>query len=930
MRKILVLFLVLFALSFVSATVSVCENGKYGIINVTTDVMKDMGTSVCDFKAIGFVCSSIGCSSVSGNLWNGNVLSSSGSSLTLTYPTILQSSYGYGVYLYKEGYIPYEISANWAGWGSEGCYNAYFTRKSSCVSNITSFSFQNTSNTGIVNFTANGPIHNAGPLNYIPTSIKSQYQTNVSAKIEVRKNSVLVYSENKNFLIDFSGSKNTGFVFPLSPGNYHVKVYTNVSDAKCVVKVADIREFDFVVPPVGCLEDWTYGAWSACINGQQTRTATDSNSCGTTINRSEIIRSCSSCTNGETRNNLFLNNYCFSGDVWANYSFEQCSSNSWFLHYNSNFVEECAYECVNGECVDPFCVNGQTRSCGLTDVGECSRGIEVCSGNQWGSCIGAVNPVSEVCDGRDNDCDGSIDEGGVCDVCTNGASENRACNNGQVGVCARDGTQSRVCSSGNWGSWGACSASYIFPGVESCNNLDDDCDGSVDESLMRTVSSDLFCYNGLNIGKNDTVELCNSGSWQFWNFFPNQFNRSCSGSTILEDQYCSGSDLVQEWSSPICSSGACDRDYFDNSTRCVYGCENDTCNPPTDEPTCSVDYLDGDSDFDLNQIYYINKTGYYSVHGYASANSEDFVLKRVWYNRTSPLFTIDSWDPAGSSTVHDYIWKSTALSDNTLFVAGNHTICCIATSQRCSGVDNCEEKTGDDSCKSFCIDNQNPLISINHVPNMSLWNSSVFNWNWNIQDIGCAGIDSVNVSVKDSNGSVVYGASGYPYLNLTSYGLIVNHSYILNVSIVDNAGNSNSDSASITIVNLSNNGNQSNCTENWSCDGWDDCSDGEQIRDCNDLNSCGTELFKPTEERSCDDDEDDGCTNCGGRVYFDDSNTLSLNRGFNNATVDEFLLNSANGSSSGEFDYGFWIFILIMLIVIILFLVWLIYYLKYN
>ncbi len=43
---------------------------------------------------------------------------------------------------------------------------------------------------------------------------------------------------------------------------------------------------------VSCLEDWSCTSWSNCTNSQQTRTCSDSNSCGTIKNRPSLSQSC--------------------------------------------------------------------------------------------------------------------------------------------------------------------------------------------------------------------------------------------------------------------------------------------------------------------------------------------------------------------------------------------------------------------------------------------------------------------------------------------------------------------------------------------------------------------------------------------------------------------------------------------------------------
>lgn len=83
------------------------------------------------------------------------------------------------------------------------------------------------------------------------------------------------------------------------------------------------------------------------------------------------------------------------------------------------------------------------RMCG-TDVGECVSGLETCRAASWGSCEGAVDPVPEVCDMRDNDCDGEDDDERICEreeVAWAGASyggsrDSDASGDGRADACA--------------------------------------------------------------------------------------------------------------------------------------------------------------------------------------------------------------------------------------------------------------------------------------------------------------------------------------------------------------------------------------------------------------------------------------------------------------------------------------------------------------
>ncbi len=141
------------------------------------------------------------------------------------------------------------------------------------------------------------------------------------------------------------------------------------------------------------------------------------------------------------------------------------------------------------------CTNGATRPCPLP--GACGAGTQTCVGGAWPvDCT--ILPTEEVCaNGLDEDCDGAPDDGCVCD------EDRRFCGTDE-GICMR-GLQ--ICTSD--GEWTAC-MDAVGPRPETCNELDDDCDGSVDEGVVWRCFADPD-GDGYSIPSAAMTVVCASG-----------------------------------------------------------------------------------------------------------------------------------------------------------------------------------------------------------------------------------------------------------------------------------------------------------------------------------------------------------------------------------------------------------------------------------
>jgi hypothetical protein len=248
-------------------------------------------------------------------------------------------------------------------------------------------------------------------------------------------------------------------------------------------------------------ETCSAGSWGTCTGGIRP---------GTEVCEGRYDEDCDgtvddgcTCTNGMTR-------ACGIDTGACSFGSQTCTTGAWGTCTGGVGP---AIETCNGaddDC-DGMTDEMLTQACG-TDTGACQAGTQTCSSGSWGSCAGSIGPITERCDGVvDDDCDGVVDDG--CN-CVTGAT--RQCGATDVGACTF-GTE--TCSSS--GQWGSC-VGYVGPVAETCNNVDDDCDGTRDDGVTRSCGTDTgACVAG--------TETCSLGSWG-----------SCTGSVGPVAERCDG------------------------------------------------------------------------------------------------------------------------------------------------------------------------------------------------------------------------------------------------------------------------------------------------------------------------------------------------------------------------------------------------------
>jgi hypothetical protein len=187
----------------------------------------------------------------------------------------------------------------------------------------------------------------------------------------------------------------------------------------------------------------------------------------------------------------------------------------------------------------------------------CTDGIGTCVGGKI-VCGGYTGPVAEKCDGKDNNCDGTVDDGfdlqndpnhcggvdpatGLCKVCSFPHAVAK-CTSGTCGIA--------YCLTGfvdlDGNPANGCEYACTKTGPEVCDGVDNDCDGIIDNPSKLTPPAGLCATRGACAGTTPTCEAgkptCadTSVTWRC-DYGPDVQTDNC-GNIIANETLCDGKD----------------------------------------------------------------------------------------------------------------------------------------------------------------------------------------------------------------------------------------------------------------------------------------------------------------------------------------------------------------------------------------------------
>jgi len=300
-----------------------------------------------------------------------------------------------------------------------------------------------------------------------------------------------------------------------------------------------------VTPPVltnlTCNPNWQCSSWKSCLNGQQTRSCFDYNSCNANISRPSEVQACSSNTNLNANTNLNTN-----VDLNPDYIIDLILPPSIMPISNTNIVCNSNWQCESWG----GCINGQkTRSC--IDYNYCNSNnyskieTQTCS----------FSPLESICYPNW--------QTGVWSVCANYQQTRTVTDLNYCGTLTNKPLEIQSCCSSNWicRDWSACISDQQLRSCYDANRCSiatdrpttqqpctclpnwqcDDWSGCYEDSQTQNGRQDRNCYDtnscGIEDGQPITTQSCCISNWQCENWgqcYNGNRERNCT-----DVNYCS-------------------------------------------------------------------------------------------------------------------------------------------------------------------------------------------------------------------------------------------------------------------------------------------------------------------------------------------------------------------------------------------------------